>query len=819
MPARPPGTERLSRRRLGRRQLVLLTLLVAVVAGAQLLGLRTVWALSSTADGFAVAQDVLGDVSDARRDALLLRLQLEAQDGIPVEETRSRIASLQQRLDDLQAHDLPPETGSSLTRAVASADRVEVGLDELAVDSGVAGTVGVVDERRLERSAPTARADAVTVEDSLQRLETLFEAQYYEQNAQAVAARRDEQALAVVAATAAVVLAGVLAVSLRRASRRDLERAVRHLVQEQQDRSAAQQAAARTERRFAALVRQGDDMILVLTSGVVTFASPAAARIVGLADPTDLLGVPFVDLVADDERPQAEQALARTAGSGGETVRVDLRLREQPGGQPGTASPTWVSVSLTDLSDDPAVGGVVVNAQDVTDRVARASILEHLAFHDRVTGLANRLAVERHLDGAGPDDRFSIVLLDLDGFGAVNDEAGHDYADEVLRAVADAVELRSYPSAFVAHFGADVFAVVTPAFVAPPGDVARRVAHVLDTGVEVRGRRVRLVAGMGAVSTAGQRGNDSLRLAESAMHEAKRRGAGAVVVHDERRLQLRRDRAELVDALRDAVRNDELRLHHQPLVSLAGGQVTGTEALVRWQRGPVLVPPGDFIPVAEETGLVVPIGSWVLARACADLAALDAAGRSGMRVNVNVSPRQLADDGFVEHVATVLAERCTDPARVVVELTESAVVDDPDRVGGLLQDLRAAGHTIALDDFGTGYSSLSHLMRLPVDIVKLDRSFVADVATSERTRRMVRAVVQVCHDLGLSVTVEGIETDQQLDAVREAGCDTVQGFLISRPVPLDELTRVLSPTGRTLVTWPQPPRQASPGAVAPSRVG
>ncbi len=818
MSARPAAVDGLSRRRMGPVQVVLLALLVAVVAGAQLLGLRSVWALSATADSFDMAQEVIADVSDAQRDALLLRLVLD-EDRIPVEETRSRTAALQQHLGVLQAQDLPPETDASLTAAAAAADRIESGLDALADDTGVAGTVGQVSHAQLEQSAPTARADVGTVAESLHLLYARFENQYYESNARTMAARRDEQALAMVAATVAVVLAGGLSVSLRRAARRDLQSAVRHLVREQQDRTLAQEAAARTERRFAALVRQGDDMILVLTQGAVTFASPAAARILGLADPAELVGVLFVDLVADDERTQAEQALARTVESRGEPVRVDLRLREQPGAPAGAASPTWVSVSLTDLGDDPAVGGTVVNAQDITDRVARASILEHLAFHDRVTGLANRLAVERHLDGAGPDDRFSIVVLDLDGFGAVNDEAGHDYADEVLRAVADAVELRSYPSAFVAHFGADVFAVVTPAFVAPPADVARRVAHVLDEGVEVRGRRLRFVAGMGAVSTAGQRGNDALRLAESAMHEAKRRGSGAVVVHDQRRLQLRRERTELVDALRGAVAADELRLHHQPLVSLRTGQVTGTEALVRWQRGDVLVPPGDFIPLAEETGLVVPLGSWVLAQACADLETMDATGRPGMRVNVNVSPRQLAGDGFVDHVAAVLAERCTDPARVVVELTESAVVDDPHRVGGLLQDLRAAGHTIALDDFGTGYSSLSHLMRLPVDVVKLDRSFVADVATSSRTRRLVRALVQVCHDLGLSVTVEGIETPHQLDAVLEAGCDTVQGFLLARPVPLERLIGGLLTPGRTLASWPQLPRQASPGVVAPSRVG
>ncbi|WP_380169392.1 putative bifunctional diguanylate cyclase/phosphodiesterase [Jannaschia sp. R86511] len=799
----------LVRRRMRPVQVVLVALLLAVVAGSQLLGLRTVWALSTTADTFDLAQNVTGNVADAQRDSLRLRLLLQ-EDVVVVEDVRLQVAFLQRQLDLLQAREMPAEAERDVATAVEAADRVAATLDEL-VDDGAVPDSGAMSGRVLDVSVPTARADAATAEESLRGLYAQFENQYYQQGARTVADRRDEQALALATATAAVVLAGLLALSLHRAVRLDFEGAVQRLVREQEERSEAERATARTERRLTALVRDGDDMILVLSSeAVISFASPAAARIVGLDDPAQLTDRPFLDLVAEGDRAQAEQSLAEAAGTGGETVRVDLRLcdRLSPEG-----SPTWLSVSLTDLRDDPAVGGVVVNAHDITDRVARSTMLEHLAFHDRVTGLANRLAVERHLDGGGPDDRSSIVVLDLDDFGTLIKDAGQDFADAVLREVADALELRSYPSALVAHFGADVFAVVTPAFVATPADVARRVAAVLDAGVDVAGRRLRFTAGAGAVSSAGLRGNDALRLAESAMHEAKQEGDGAVVVHDDRRLEQLRVRGELLDGLRGAVAADELRLHHQPLVSLRTGQVTGTEALLRWQRGDVLVPPGDFVPLAEETGLVVPLGSWVLAQACADLATFDVAGRHDLRVNVNVSPRQLVKDGFVEHVAAVVAERGTDPARLVLELTESAVVDDADRVAGLLADLRAAGHAIALDDFGTGYSSLSHLMRLPVDTVKLDRSFVADVHTSPRTRQMVRTVVQVCHDLGMSVTVEGIETPEQLDAVREAGCDTVQGFLLARPMTMAALAGVVNPPGRTLVPW-HPPQQAVEAGVA-----
>jgi len=601
---------------------------------------------------------------------------------------------------------------------------------------------------------------------------------------------RDLQVLALGGAAAAVVLAATLGLSLRRAVRGDLDSARQQLVREQLDRSTAQEVARRSERRFAALVRQGDDVILVLSpERLITFATPAAARLAGLDDPAHLLGLPFLDLVAVIERPAATAALDRAYSADGATVRVDLRVCDLPGVD---RPPAWLSVALTDLRSDPAVTGVVVNAHDITERAVRVTMLEHLAFHDRITGLPNRLAAERHLDGAGPGERFSIVVLDLDKFGALNDDIGPVLADAALVAVAAALELRSFPSAFVAHFGADVFAVITPSWVGTPAGVARRAGRVLAEGVEVHDRRLTLTAGMGAVASIGMRGNDALRLAESAMYDAKRSGDGSVVVHDEARLEAMARRADLLDGLGGAAAAGELLLHHQPLISLRTGLVTGTEALLRWQRSTEQVGPVEFVPMAEEAGLIVPLGSWVLRQACADVAALDAAGRASLRVSVNVSPRQLATPDFVATVATTMAELGTDPARIVLELTESAIGDDSDRVARRLGELRAAGHSIALDDFGTGYSSLSHLVRMPVDTVKLDRSFIADVETSARTRQMVRAVVKVCHDLGLSVTVEGIETPGQLDEVRLAGCDTAQGFLLARPQTMAELLSAMA---------------------------
>ena len=690
MSARPPAVDGLCRRRMDPLQVVLLALLVAVVSGAQLLGLRSVWALSATADGFDVAQEVIADVSAAQRDALLLRLVLD-EDRIPVEETRSRTASLQQHLAVLQAQDLPPETGTSLAAAVASADRIGSGLDALADDTGVAGTVGQVGHAQLEQSAPTVRTDVGTVQDSLHSLAARTEEQYYESHVRTMATRRDEQALAMVAATVAVVLAGVLAVSLRRASRRDLERAVRHLVREQQDRSLAQEAAARTERRFAALVRQGDDVILVLTHG--RSRSPAPPPPASSAWPT---------------RPAGRGALRRPgrrrradAGRAGAGAHRGVPGRTRPG-RPApagatrvagrTASPTWVSASLTDLGDDPAVGGIVVNAQDITDRVARASMLEHLAFHDRVTGLANRLAAERHLDGAGPDDRFSIVVLDLDGFGAVNDEA----------------------------------ATTTPTRCCGPSrtpwtaQLPQRVRRPLRRRrVRGRGARLRRVAGRRGPTGRARPGHGvEVRVVGC----VRGRHVGAVV-HGRAARQRRappgrvghargqatrrwcrgRARREAAAAARASApswstrcaapwRPTSCACTTSPWSACARARSPGPR---RWCVGSAATSwchRATSSPWPRRPVSVVPLGSWVLAQACADLETMDAAGRRGCASTSTChrgsSPRTASSSTW----RPVLAERRTDPARVVVELTESAVVDDPDRVGGLLQDLRGAGH-------------------------------------------------------------------------------------------------------------------------------
>lgn len=765
-----------ARRGLGRGQIALFAVLLLLVVVTESLGARSFAELGEASRRFDLAQNVTGNLADAQRDALRLRLLLEAEPVVP-EDALLQSQFLQRQLSQLRSRRLGGSDGAGVDTASEHADEVADGLQAV-VDAAPDARADV-----LEMSLPALRRHAAGAEEPLRGLYVRFENDFYTTAALDLAQRRDETAVVLAAAALAVAIAAALALSVRRVVVQDFQAAMARLVREQERRTAAQEAVSLTERRFAALVRRADEVILVLDDeGSITFASPSVARLTGGADPADLIGRLAVDLLVPADRTRALAAARRVVTGQDDVAQVDVRVPRRH------ASDGWFAVSITDCRADPAVAGLVVNAHDVTDRAEHAAWLEHLAYHERLTGLPNRLAVERRLDEASAArERTIVVVLDLDGFGAVLDDHGQAGADEALVATAAALERACAPVATVAHFGTDVFAVLSPADRDRTDDLVRRIQQALSAGVQVAGTHRSFTAGIGALVSNGLRGAEALRTAESAMHDAKRSGRGEFVLHDESRLDQLAERTRLVEALRAAPAAGDLLLHHQPLVDLRTGQVTGTEALVRWERGGTTVPPAEFVPVAEETGLIVPVGSWVLEQACADLATLDAMGRTSLRVNVNVSARQLAEPRFASHVADVLAAQGTDPGRLVLELTESAVVDDPGHVTRVLHDLRAAGHRIALDDFGTGYSSLSHLMRLPVDVVKLDRSFVGDIATSARTRQMVGALVDVCHDLGMTVTVEGIETDAQLDAVVAAGCDTGQGYLFARPAPLDQV--------------------------------
>jgi diguanylate cyclase (GGDEF)-like protein len=376
-----------------------------------------------------------------------------------------------------------------------------------------------------------------------------------------------------------------------------------------------------------------------------------------------------------------------------------------------------------------------------------------------------------------------MLVVDLDDLKTINDSLGHTAGDRCLVAWAERLRRALAGAGRLARLGGDQFAVLLEGVADPEaaGRVARRLLDAGGTGVELDGVELPLTASAGiALAAPGDLAEDVLRSADTAAHAAKSQGAGHVVVFSPSMHAEAVRRLELRTALARAVENEELELAYQPVVNLASGEATGVEALLRWRtpEGEPISPAG-FIPIAEATGLIVPLGAWVLGRACADVAPLE-----DLSLAVNVSAVQLRNADFADQVAAALDASGLPAERLVVELTESALMDDVDAARRAFSALRDLGVRVAIDDFGTGFSSLATLADLPVDLLKLDRSFVAAMSGSAPHAALVGGVVSLADRVGLPLVAEGVETEAQLEALRELGCAFAQGYHLGRPGPL-----------------------------------
>ncbi len=426
--------------------------------------------------------------------------------------------------------------------------------------------------------------------------------------------------------------------------------------------------------------------------------------------------------------------------------------------------------------------------------------LRFQAGHDALTGLPNRAQIMEMLSATlDRGGAISVLFLDLDGFKAVNDTLGHAVGDRLLRAVAGRVtsELREGDRA--GRLGGDEFVVLLDGDAYGEGAevVAGRLVHVLSEpfaleGADARGVRVGVSVGIaaGPPGTA----EELLRDADLALYQAKESGKGRYRVFEPGMSSRRQRELELEADLRDALDDGQFVLYYQPILDLRSRRITGAEALLRW-RHPVrgMVSPGEFIPVAESSGLIVPIGRWVLREACAQATRWQDAGRP-LGIAVNISARQLdAGADFVAEVQAVLADTGLDPAALTIEVTETAVIGDVEDAGLVLEVLRTLGVRVAIDDFGTGYSSLTHLHRLPVDILKIDRSFVGGMTEDAASGTLVRSLVQLGRSLGIETVAEGIEDQVQLDILLDEQCDSGQGYLFNRPLPVEEFDELTDP--------------------------
>ena len=568
-------------------------------------------------------------------------------------------------------------------------------------------------------------------------------------------------------------------------------------------------ATRRQTAHFRSLVTSSTDFVMVFGEGACRYVSESVIRLAGRPE-RELLGDGVTRLVHPDDQP-----LLLAAAGHGEPHELVFRLSNK--------FDEWrhLEAHVSDLRGDRHIHGIVLNARDVTERVRLEEQLTREAFHDGLTGLANRALFRDRLDQAlarstRSQDVLAVLFVDLDGFKGVNDSLGHDAGDQLLVGVAQRLDDVTRPSDTLARLGGDEFALLLEgANEAPAVAVAERLLARLSEPTQIAGRELSLGASVGIALHPGGAGDseDLIRHADVAMYAAKEAGRGRYEVFH---YDMARELGELLGLeheLRLALQRGEFSLHYQPEIVVETSAVVGVEALLRWtspSRGSV--PPAQFIPIAEATGLILPLGEFVLHEACRQAAEWQREGiiPRGFVMWVNLSGRQLSSGGVDELVHRALAETGLAPDRLGLEVTETAIVQEGtagDRARHELQVLHEIGVHIAIDDFGTGFSSLGQLRRFPVDMIKVDRSFVQGVEHDAKDAAITANLVSLAHALGLLAIAEGIESDGQLDSLRSLGCDLAQGFLFARPAPAADVARMLA-TGEgvasLLVSGPAP---------------
>jgi diguanylate cyclase (GGDEF)-like protein len=445
--------------------------------------------------------------------------------------------------------------------------------------------------------------------------------------------------------------------------------------------------------------------------------------------------------------------------------------------------------------------GIVLSLRILQLKQRADDQLRHIAFHDDLTRLPNRLMFNQRLEQAlnrhrRLGTRLAILLMDLDRFKVINDSLGHEVGDVLLCEVADRLQAQSRQSDTVARMGGDEFVVLieNPESLADISGCAQRLIEQLGAPY-LLGKKdchVTLSIGISVFPSDGSDSQSLVKAADVAMYRAKEMGRDNYQYYLPSMNVRALERLELESDLGHALERHEFLLHYQPKVDIATGLITGVEALLRWNhplRG--LVPPLDFIPLAEETGLIVQIGQWVLSTACTQVKAWQAQGAAALSVAVNLSARQVADPMLLFNLKRIIQDSGLDPSSLELELTESMVMSKGDCAVDVLHKLKSIGVQIAVDDFGTGYSSFAYLKRFPIDTLKVDRSFIRDIPTDSGDMKITRAIIAMAHGLKLKVVAEGVETSEQLKFLRNEGCDAVQGYLLCQPLPANEVGAVL----------------------------
>jgi diguanylate cyclase (GGDEF)-like protein len=583
--------------------------------------------------------------------------------------------------------------------------------------------------------------------------------------------------------------------------------------------------AAVSGSKFEQLADRTSDLVLLCdAAGLVTYASQAVSRYGYAAD--ELAGRRLTDLVHPDDQLEAKRAAAAVAAAAG-TGGSGPRAAGQPGpGEPGqsaslacrvrSADGTWryVHATLSVYADPGRPDAMLVTATDVSDEVALRRQVTHLTFHDGLTGLPNRAYLEertkdlltRRTGSQSGPERAGAIFVDLDGFTAINDSVGHGAGDLLLAQAGRRLRALVQIHDTVARWGGDEFAILVEQAASAQEivDIAERLADSIAAApFHVADRELSITASLGVAFAGSDAAEHLLRNADLAMAKAKEAGGGRVEVFAAHMHADVIRRLELATDLRQAIADDGLDLEYQPLVELATSRVAGVEALVRWSRGGEAIPPAEFLSIAEDSGLIITLGEWVLREACAQVAQWRESGWP-VGLSVNVSLRQVSAPRFAETVLAALESGGLAPAALTLEVTERVLIETAAPMIDELTRLRRLGVRLAIDDFGTGYASLAYLREMPVDIIKIDPSFVAGLGTDGTLSMLTRTIVQVGHDLGIEIVAEGIERPEQLELLRAMGCGLGQGFLVAGPMTVQGIETLTLSDGRRAVVSVSP---------------
>ena len=566
-------------------------------------------------------------------------------------------------------------------------------------------------------------------------------------------------------------------------------------VEDVTERRLAQEALRVAEERYRSIFEHAVEGIFQSSpDGRYVRVNPALARILGYDSPQDLINA-VTSLQSLYVEPGRRQELIHALRGRGTVSNFASRMYRKDG------SMIWVAESARTVCD--TAGNIVFfegTVKDVTDSKLFEQQLLHQSNHDALTGLPNRSLLRDRLEQAlRQAERYqsavAVVLVDLDRFKFINDSLGHNVGDALLNSVAERLRdcVRDYDT--VARHGGDEFALVISGL---PGqghlaDQMRRILSAVSGPWCHRDVEYSATCSIG-VSIYPRDGTDAetlLKNADAAMYRAKETGRNNFQFYAPDMSSKFAVRLQTQSNLRRALERNEFRLHYQPKLDLGTGRVIGLEALIRWDfPGEGMIAPNRFVPIAEETGLIVPIGEWVLRTACRQVKTLQAEGLPPVVVSVNLSPAQFRQGGLAETVGRILAETGLDPVHLELEVTESLAMHDAAKFIDELQALKNLGIQLAIDDFGTGYSSLNYLKRFPIDRLKIDKSFVCDIGQDADDAAIVKAVITLGHSLNLKVLAEGVESTQQLDFLRANRCDEVQGFYFCHPLPFDEIRRL-----------------------------